>query len=175
MATQGSTPEISLRINKTFSQSRERVYQAWTDPQALSQWFAPSDEFTVVVGALDVRPGGTFRVEMRHKDGNVHAASGKYLEVQKPSKLVFTWAWDMPDAEQTVITIDFREQGASTELIMVQDKFATAESRDKHEQGWAGCLSRLEKVLVYLATRRWKSRIKRHSGTQIVTYKIYGG
>lgn len=47
-----------------------------------------------------------------------------------------------------MVTVTLRAQGQGTETTLTHEKFDTAESRDKHEQGWNGCLARLEKALV---------------------------
>jgi uncharacterized protein YndB with AHSA1/START domain len=106
---------------------------------------APSDEYVTIVHALDLRPGGAYRLTMRHRDGNESILFGRYLEVVRPSKLVFTWAWEgMPErGEETLVTVELRERGRETELTLSHERFTSEEMREKHQQGWEGCLGRL--------------------------------
>ena len=83
---------------------------------------------------------------MRMPDG-LHVTSGIYREIDPPRKLVFTWQWEGgegPKEGETLVTIELEERGDSTELVLIHERFATAESRDGHEQGWASALNRLE-------------------------------
>src|SRR6185436_2018263 len=50
----------SLRIARTFSASRARVYRAWTDAADLARWYAPGDGMQLSIDALDVRVGGRY-------------------------------------------------------------------------------------------------------------------
>ncbi len=139
---------VSLRLTRTIRQPREKVFQAWTDPKTLTRWFGPSDEYTVVVKALDLRVGGTYTIEMRHSGGNVHRVTGKYIEVERPSKLAFTWAWETnPAAGETLVTLELLSRGKETEMVLTHERFADEATREQHQQGWTGCLGRLEEIL----------------------------
>ncbi len=147
MATATPTPArpaTPLRVTRTFPASRERVFRAWTEPQALTRWLAPSDDFQTTVLELDLRPGGRYRVEMLQGD-RPHRVAGTYVEIRPPEKLVFTWTWDNDPAHvgETLVTLEFIERGDSTELVLTHDRFADAASRDEHGKGWTGCLDRL--------------------------------
>jgi glutathione S-transferase len=105
---------------------------------------APTDDYTVVVTALDARPGGVWRLEMRHPAGAVHAVHGSYRTLEAPSKLSFTWSWEEDAAvRDTLVTVEFHPEGDGTRIVLVHELLPNAESRDKHEAGWIGCLARL--------------------------------
>ena len=57
MATPSAAAGVTLRIERTFAAPREKVFQAWTDPQALKQWWGPDGYATPSV-EIDLRPGG---------------------------------------------------------------------------------------------------------------------
>ena len=61
--------EASVTITRTFDAPRKLVWQAWTDPKMMAQWFGPRG-FTNPFCELDVRPGGSLRIVMRGPDGN---------------------------------------------------------------------------------------------------------
>ena len=143
MATASPSLDTTLEIKRTFQSSREKVFEAWTDAEKLNRWFAPSDNYEVNA-ECDLRPGGKCRVQMTHKDGNVHTAVGEYREVNAPEKLVFTWSWEDASVQGTLVAVDFKDLGGSTEVTLTHTGFPSAEWRDKHSQGWTGALSRLE-------------------------------
>ena len=143
-----SPAAITLQIKRTFRAARERVFRAWTDRAELAQWFAPSAEYSTVVPELDLRVGGRYRVEMHHKDGDVHRVSGAYQEIKPPEKVVFTWRWDGDTGlEDTVVTIEFQDLGDSTEVTLTHERLPTPEERDKHAHGWNGCMDQLGRIL----------------------------
>lgn len=146
MATPSISPAPSLQLKRTFKAPRQRVFQAWTEPQQMSRWSAPTDDFEVAA-EVDLRVGGKYRIQMTHKGGNVHVAYGEYREIQPPEKLVYTWGWEDGSVTDTLVTVEFRDLGNETEVVLTQERFANTEWRDKHNEGWTGCLARLEKLL----------------------------
>ncbi len=147
MATPNPTAETTLQIKRTFAAPREKVFGAWTQPEALKKWCAPSEEFSVPDAKVDLRVGGKYRIAMKAPDGNLHVAIGTYREILSPRKLVFTWTWEGSGMPETLVTLEFHDHGASTELVLTHELFPNVEQRDKHAQGWVGCLNGLEKML----------------------------
>jgi uncharacterized protein YndB with AHSA1/START domain len=140
----GMGSDTVLQINKTFTASREKVFQAWTKAEFLTQWFAPSDDFATEVHELDVRVGGRYRVQMKSPEGRMHTVGGTYREIVPSKKLVFTWAWEEESQwGETVVTLEFHDLERGTELILTQEMFPSRDARDEHNKGWTGCLNRL--------------------------------
>ena len=83
--------KYDLVLERTFDAPVEVVWQAWTDPAQLSQWWGPKF-FTSPVCRADARPGGKIYIEMHAPDGTVYPMSGTYEEVVKPGRIVFTSA-----------------------------------------------------------------------------------
>lgn len=139
----------SLNIRRTFRAPRSEVYNAWTKAEALTRWFAPGDEYSTDITQLEVREGGKYRIVMKHSSGTVHTVTGQYRTVQPPSRLVFTWAWEGTDMEKnpTLVTLEFHEQGDSTELVLNHELFPTEDLKQEHGKGWNGCLDRLTRFL----------------------------
>lgn len=141
----------SLRIERTFDAPPERVFDAWTRPEIVARWFAPTEEHQVVVTSLDAVVGGRYRIEMRHSGGNVHTATGVYREVTRPTRLVMTWMWEGKEADgETLLSIALHPDGPGTRMTLTHERFPGSAERDAHDQGWAGCLSRLESLMTGL-------------------------
>ncbi len=149
MTTQETRSEITLNLTRTYSAPRDDVFRAWTEPEALKRWFAPSDEFSTPIAEVDLRVGGAYRIGMKPPDQeDMFIVVGTYREVQPPERLVFTWSWEEGmDVGETLVTVEFRDLGGSTEVVLTHELFPNEQARDKHNEGWSGCLERLEKIL----------------------------
>ncbi len=142
--TATDTPE--LRITRTLNAPQERVFAAWTDPAQLARWWGPKS-FTLPAMEADIRPGGQWRACIRSPEGQDHWMGGTYKEIDPPERLVFSFAWEEPDALDTLITVTLKADGARTRLTFHQTPFRTTESRDSHMGGWTSCLERLDDFL----------------------------
>ncbi len=138
---------ISLSITRTIRAPREKVFRAWTDPDELVKWWGP--EGCSSPGAeIDLRPGGRYRIAMRTPENKEIYSLGEYREVAAPERLVFTWIWEGPPemaGVETLITLEFREKGDSTEITITHERFPTEKDRENHEWGWNSSLDCLEK------------------------------
>jgi uncharacterized protein YndB with AHSA1/START domain len=137
----------SLSIVSKFKCTPDKVWRAWTDPQAMKQWFAPSDAFSVLLAEADVRVGGRYRIVMKSPEGEEHDVSGTYREVVREKKLVYTWAWKSTPERESLVTMELRAAGGGTELTLKHEQFFDAAARDRHQHGWNGCIGRLERLL----------------------------
>jgi uncharacterized protein YndB with AHSA1/START domain len=156
MASATSQPDESrvLQLSRRFAAPRERVFRALTEAAQLVRWWGPKG-FTVPEHSLDVRPGGAWRTVMRSPEGENHVVSGVYREIVPPAHLVFTWGWetDGPRGHETLVTIELRERGDGTELVLRQELFESESSRDQHAHGWSSCFDCLEEALAEGAIR----------------------
>jgi uncharacterized protein YndB with AHSA1/START domain len=125
---------------------REQVFAAFLDPVRLARWWGPRG-FRNTFAECDPRPGGRYRIEMRHAGGNVHVVHGVYEEVSRPCRLVFSFAWeDRPGDGATRVIARFHEAGTGTRLVIVHVQFTAPEARDAHQGGWNGSLDKLARL-----------------------------
>ena len=139
---------LVLRLTRTFAAPRDAVFRAFTDPAELVRWWGP-EGFDVPELRLDPRPGGAWRTCMRAPDGTLYCVGGVYREFLPPERLVLTWTWesDSMAGVETLVTLEFRERGEGTELVLTHEGLPRPEARDKHGEGWRGCLDCLERHL----------------------------
>lgn len=141
----------TLRLTRIFDATRERVFDAWAKQDHFVQWMCPPG-VEITVCEIDVRPGGAWRVG-GHRGDHVFATSGKYVEVERPERLVFTWAhhadgdYAKPRGHETVVRIELRALGNKTELSLTHGSFADAPSMANHNAGWTGSFDKLEAFL----------------------------
>ena len=142
-----SAPGETLEVRRTFNAPRQRVFDAWTNAEEMKKWAAPGD-MRVAVAEADLRVGGKYRLHMRNPNGTEHRAHGVYKVVEPPRRLVYTWSWEtMPDVVDTVVTVEFHDRGKATEIVLRHEGLATAPMRKAHEDGWIGCMVRLDAIL----------------------------
>lgn len=149
---------IKLQLTRVFDAPRELVFKAWTDAKQFQQWFgaAACDGAALKSLKADARVGGKYRIQVQKDDGEFFTTVGTYREVKPPERLVFTWAFekdgsgdDFGEVEppEMLVTLEFKAHGKQTELILIHEKFASVESRDRHNEGWGRCLDSLGKFL----------------------------
>jgi uncharacterized protein YndB with AHSA1/START domain len=147
MASPVLSPATTLQIRRTFNAPREKLFQAWTDPKKMTEWFCHAKpNLTGKLVAMDVRSGGQYGFDVSDASGKVFKVRGEYLEIEEPEKLVFTWFWETePAYGNTVVTLEFVDLGNKSELILTHERFANSDARDKHNIGWAFCLDSLQR------------------------------
>jgi uncharacterized protein YndB with AHSA1/START domain len=140
-----SEQRASVRIVDVFDAPRDVVFAAWTEPERLKEWWGPGS-FETVYAEVDLRPGG--RYELLLEPGSMRLA-GEFREVTPPARLVYTWRWieGVADTRESLVTVEFREDGARTEVVLVHDNFAGPGPVDMYEHGWRGGLDNLRAFL----------------------------
>jgi uncharacterized protein YndB with AHSA1/START domain len=138
----GMSNEVTLR--KLLNAPQALVFKAWTDPQLMTRWFFPGENWTVSVKS-DLRVGGRYELLMRDSEGTLHEQFGEFREIVPVSRLVFTWSCPDLAVVDSVVTIDLAAQGERTELLLVHELPPDPKIRRGHEEGWKGCLGNLEK------------------------------
>ena len=148
--TQTGQQNLTLTVSRRYRATRERVFDAWTNPEIMKQWFSPEGVTNPDI-QVDLRVGGAYRVEMLTPDGRRPVAVGTYQEITRPERLVFTWAWEdeTDDAHtgQTLVTVEFLKHGDGTDVVVSHEGFPAEEGRKGHEDGWTSSLVCLESVL----------------------------
>jgi uncharacterized protein YndB with AHSA1/START domain len=143
-----TTPAV-VRVTHWFGAAPERVFDAWLDPDMIGRFmFGPSvrDE-EIVRLSLDARVGGTFSFVVRRQGQEIDHV-GRYVEIDRPRRLVFTWAV-APDAiDASRVSIMIEPQGSGCELTLtheMQPKWSDFAPRV--ETGWRTMLSALGKTV----------------------------
>ena len=147
MAQSSTQDRPSLNITRHYAVHPEKVWRAWTEPQALSRWFGPADTQAVTRAELDVRVGGAWRIAFRTTDGQEHGVSGVYQQVEPPRRLSFTWAWQSTPERVSLVTIELEPVDGGCELRFRHDRFFDQQARDNHQRGWTGTFAKLDDFL----------------------------
>lgn len=137
---------VTLVVRKTIRASAERLYTAWTDPAQLKLWWGPRG-VECIDAQVDLRIGGHYRIGNRLPDGNVLWITGEFVSIEPPRKLVYTWRLEAQRDTVERVTVQFAPQGDGTEVIVTHELISDEALRDRHQQGWIGCLEGLARYL----------------------------
>lgn len=138
---------VAVRVTHRFSASPERVFDAWLDAENAGKWLFATPTGEMVRVEIDPRVGGSFVIVDR-RDGEDVEHVGKYLEIDRPRRLVFTFS--VPKYAQDVdrVTIDIVPLETGCELTLTHELSPNwAEHRGEVEQGWTGILDGLDALL----------------------------
>ena len=139
-------------IMREFNAPRRRVFEAWTDPQQVKQWYG-CGESHLVSGEIDLRIGGEYRYVLLGPDGGEHTMTGQYLEIVAPDRLVYTerYVSGQFESDEAFVTVTLVERDGRTKLTSTV-LHKNAANRDMHlnsgvEKGASLTLDRLEQLL----------------------------
>jgi uncharacterized protein YndB with AHSA1/START domain len=116
------TSDRELVVARTFDAPARIVFDAWTKPELLKRWWAPkSFGVSLFECEQDLRVGGAYRFAFGRDPKNPEVFSGRYLEVDPPSRLVLTQLYErMSDVGDVVVTATFEESEGRTRLTLRQ-------------------------------------------------------
>jgi uncharacterized protein YndB with AHSA1/START domain len=143
---------LKLQLSRVIRASRQRVFDAWTRPENMRQWFGPNR--TIASLEIDPRKNGDYLIELEGGPCDSTQAkadiapnvviSGRYVTVDPYDLLSFTWASNLDPSEETLVTITFKDIAEGTEVVLTHERFATELSRQRHEVGWTGAIDKLK-------------------------------
>jgi uncharacterized protein YndB with AHSA1/START domain len=144
--------ERELVVTRTFNAPARIVFEAWTKPELLKQWWAPkSFGVSFLSCEADVRTGGTYRFVFGHPSSEQPMEFfGRYIEVTPPSRLI--WTNEEGGEGGAVTTVTFEEGGGET-LVVMHDLYPSKEALDGavasgSTSGFSESFEQLDELLV---------------------------
>jgi uncharacterized protein YndB with AHSA1/START domain len=124
------TSDREIIISRVFDASRELVWEAWTNPKHIAQWWGPIG-FTTTIAEMDVRVGGVFNQVMHGPDGTDYPNKSVFTEVVKPERIVFSHTGSRKGAKGVykVMIWTFEAEGKKTK-VTIRQIYQTAADRD---------------------------------------------
>jgi uncharacterized protein YndB with AHSA1/START domain len=97
----------------------------------------------------DLIVGGSYRFTMQPLDGEPFHLSGQFLQIDRPSRLAYTFRWEEPDPEdrETVVKLTFHAVGEATRVVLWQGDFATEARLALHRSGWTDSFEKLRELI----------------------------
>lgn len=139
--------DLTVNVSKKIAAPVTKVFDAWLDPSTLAKFMLPMPGMEMPQVENDAQVGGTFTIVMHVGDNKV-PHTGKYLEIDRPKKLAFTW--ESPESlHDSIVTINFTElSDGGTNIELAHVKFIDENRRSNHELGWSNIVSKLNEVII---------------------------
>jgi uncharacterized protein YndB with AHSA1/START domain len=134
-----------VRVTHRFNASAERVFDAWLDPRTAGRWLFATATGQMVRVEIDARVGGRFIMVDRRAGEDIEHC-GEYLDIDRPRRLVFTFAVPKYSSEATRVCIDIMPRETGCELTLTHEG-VLPDYADRTQAGWTEILARLATVL----------------------------
>jgi uncharacterized protein YndB with AHSA1/START domain len=148
MSDMQTAQDQTVLITRIFDAPRDLVFQAWTDPDQVAQWFGP-DGFDTPreTVTIDLRVGGRYELGMVQKQsGALFRVRYEIIELDPPRLLVLK-SEPMPEVgmhEPTVTRIELHDHGEKTRMSLSDGPYTQSAHA---EQGWNGAFVKLDALL----------------------------
>ncbi len=124
-----------LFVTRTFDAPMHIVFEAWSKPELFKRWWVPkSAGMSLVSCEMDIRTGGTYRLEFRHPAFNqTMAFFGTYKEVTPNKRIV----WTNEESDQGAVTTVTFEENAGNTLVTLHERYPTEAALEEALSGSA--------------------------------------
>ena len=130
-------------VRRTIAASSEDLFDAWLEPEALATWMRVGTTHSIVT-KLEPHEGGSYEITMQGQSGPI-VHQGVYRRIDRPRRLVFTWASPGTELRDTLVTVDFVRVGKRTEVIITHERLPES-AKPSHSFGWSRSLEHLDQV-----------------------------
>ena len=138
--------DLVVNLEKNIAAPIDKVFNAWLDPVLLTQFILPMPGMPEPEVSNHPEVGGAFTIIMQVGSDKV-PHTGKYLLIERPNKLSFSWQSPC-STDGSTVTIVFSEiDENTTNVVLTHIKFIDEESCSDHEGGWTNILIRLNNML----------------------------
>jgi uncharacterized protein YndB with AHSA1/START domain len=138
----------SVTLHRVLKAPPEKLYRAFTEPNAIASWLPPYG-FVCVVHSMDPRVGGTFKMSfINFSTGNGHSFGGKYLELKPNEFIKYTDKFDDPNLPgEMTTTVSLKKVSCGTELKVFQEGIPSVIPTEMCYLGWQESLEKLAKLV----------------------------
>ena len=134
-------------IERIFYAEVEFLWETWTQPRYIEQWFGSDPFGTVQKVDIDLTIGGKFRIQFSDSDTSVHIARGEYLNIDKFKNLKMTWEWESEPNQISELNVDFISMNDKTKIILTHSNLVF-ETVHNYEIGWRGAFDKIDNKII---------------------------
>ncbi len=131
---------LKINASRLIRAAPEDVFRAWTDPERMQRWFGTKKQI------VNPKVDGLFYLAMEHQ-GRIWPHYGRYLRLEKPRVIEFTWMSEGTEGRETVVTIELVARDGGTQLTLNHAGVPDTELGRGHQQGWTSIVAELAKAL----------------------------
>ncbi len=134
---------MAIEVRRHLPAAVDEVFAWWTEAVRLRQWMTP---FGTVEAEVDLRIGGALRIVMTEGETRIEH-TGEYLEIVRPSRLVFTWRSPYTGPDPSLVTVELDPDGEGGTLLRLVHSRLRGEVGASHRDGWGKMLDRLASTI----------------------------
>jgi uncharacterized protein YndB with AHSA1/START domain len=149
--------ESAVVIERMFDAPRERVWEAWSEPDKIMRWWGP-EHFSSPTCKIDFRVGGRYLFCMRSPEGQDFWSAGVFTEIQKPERIRYTDSFANAEGEavsaveygmspdfpmELLVTVTFADQAGKTKMTLRHEGIPSGTMTDLTREGWNGSFDKL--------------------------------
>lgn len=131
---------LKVNVSRLIRATPEDVYRAWLDPERMQRWFGTGRQI------VNPKVDGLFYLSMEHQ-GRTWPHYGRYLRLEKPKLVEFTWMSEGTEGKETVVTIELVARDGGTQLTLNHVGVPDSELGRGHQDGWTAIIAELAKGL----------------------------
>ena len=155
--TFSSPSDVEVAATRSYTAPRTLLWDCWTKPEHIPRWLTGLEGWSMPICEVDLRVGGAWRWGWRRPGRPDMVMHGHYVEIDAPSRLVWTENWG-DDWPETVNTLVLTETAGITTMVQTA-RYPSKADRDRAmgtgaEEGWNTSLERLAEYLASRATKR---------------------
>ncbi|SEL90638.1 SRPBCC family protein [Parapedobacter koreensis] len=134
----------NILIERLFDVPVARLWEIWTKPEFINQWFGSDPKGIVISSDIDLAVGGQYRIIFQDSDGSIHTAFGEYTEVVELEKLRYTWQWESEAGYISTVIVAFIPKAEKT-LLIFEHVNLNPNSAHEYFMGWNGAMDKIVK------------------------------
>lgn len=137
-----------VQLHRVFTAPVEKLYRAFTDPDAMASWLPPYG-FIAKVHSMDMKVGGKYRMSFTNfTTGSSHSFGGDYLDIKPNELLKYSDQFEDPNLPgEMITTITFKAVSCGTELVAIQEGIPEMIPVEMCYLGWQESLEKLKKLV----------------------------
>jgi uncharacterized protein YndB with AHSA1/START domain len=141
-------PTNKVQLHRVLTASPEKVFRAFTEPDAMAAWLPPYG-FIAKVYSMDVKEGGSYKMSFTNfTTGHSHSFGGEYLEIRTNELLKYTDRFDDPNLPgEMITTIQLKAVSCGTELTATQEGIPAVIPTEMCYLGWQESLDKLKRLV----------------------------
>lgn len=141
-------PDNSVSLHRVLKTTPEKLYRAFTEPNALAAWLPPYG-YLCTVHEMKAEVGGTYKMSFYNfSTGNGHSFGGKYVELKPNEFIKYTDKFDDPNLPGEMVTsVRIQKVSAGAELKILQEGIPSMIPVEMCYLGWQESLEKLTKLV----------------------------
>lgn len=140
----------ALVVRRVIQARRSRIFEAFSRPDLLAQWFTPSAEISLEALDFDFVTDGRFRLRYTLPDGRRPVVGGTYERIAPPEEIILSWIWEAPDPLADIpmrVLFHFVEKDDATEVVITHEGLPSDTACTIHADGWKAALDSLVRYM----------------------------